>query len=142
LDTIIKKTPCEDFQNEAFCPMAVLLETLSGKWSLPILYRLLNANRPARFSELQRDIAPITQKELTKYLRQFEALGLVTRTVYAEVPPRVDYAITDYGRTLAEPLEHLMRWAETQGQTLFEAKRRQNTNLSARIQYVQLDTIG
>jgi DNA-binding HxlR family transcriptional regulator len=122
MDTIENKS---SFLDETFCPMAVLLETLAGKWSLPILFRLIHAEKPARFSELQRGIAPITQKELTKYLRQFEALGLVTRTAYAEVPPRVDYAITDYGRTLAEPLGHLMTWAETKGQVLFEAKRKQ-----------------
>ena len=72
MDTIENKSDCPV---AAFCPMAVLLETLAGKWSLPILFRLIGAARPARFSELQRDIAPITQKELTKYLRQFEALG-------------------------------------------------------------------
>ncbi len=126
MDTIEKTCPVE-----AFCPMAVLLETLSGKWSLPILFRLIRADRPARFGELQRDIAPITQKELTKYLRQFEALGLVTRTVYAEVPPRVDYAITEYGRTLKEPLGHLMRWAETKGKVLFDAKKKLYTSVSS-----------
>ena len=121
------KEKCSSGNVAQFCPMAVLLDTLAGKWSLPILYRLLTVEGSLRFNQLQRDIAPITQKELTKYLRQFEGLGLVTRTVYAEVPPRVDYAITDYGRTLHEPLQQLMRWAETQGQALFAAKQKLST---------------
>lgn len=107
------------------CPMVQLLGTLAGKWAFPILYRLILLERPVRFGELQRSITSITQKELTKHLRQFEALGLLTRTVYAEVPPRVEYRITDYGKTLEQPLSELARWSTTFGRSLFEARSRQ-----------------
>lgn len=105
------------------CPMVQLLDTLAGKWSFPILYRLIVFDAPVRFGELQRSIGRITQKELTKHLREFEALGLVTRTVFAEVPPRVEYRITPYGKTLERPLSELARWSQTFGEALFGARR-------------------
>ena len=106
------------------CPMVRLLDTLSGKWSFPILYALIQAKSPVRFRELQRRVHPITQKELTKHLRSFEMLGLVQREIYAEVPPRVEYAISDYGRTLRRPLSELAKWSLTEGKPLFDAKAR------------------
>lgn len=104
------------------CPMVQLVDLLSGKWSLPVIYRLILMDRAVRFGELQRAIGRITQKELTKHLREFETLGLVTRTVYAEVPPRVEYRITEYGRTLQTPLDALARWSQTSGQALLRAR--------------------
>jgi DNA-binding HxlR family transcriptional regulator len=104
------------------CPMVRLLDTLSGKWSFPILYSLIQADAPIRFRELQRRVRPITQKELTKHLRSFEMLGLVRRTIYAEVPARVEYSISDYGKTLSTPLAALARWSIERGRPLFDAK--------------------
>jgi DNA-binding HxlR family transcriptional regulator len=104
------------------CPMVRLLDTLSGKWSFPILYSLIQADSAVRFRELQRRVQPITQKELTKHLRSFEMLGLVRRTIYAEVPARVEYAITDYGKTLSTPLAALAQWSIESGKPLFDAK--------------------
>jgi DNA-binding HxlR family transcriptional regulator len=106
------------------CPMSQLLETLAGKWAFRVLYRLLVAGEPQRFGELHRAIDRITQKELTKYLREFEALGLVSRSVFAEVPPRVEYQVTEYGRSLRRPLDELVRWSAEHGAPLFEARRR------------------
>jgi DNA-binding HxlR family transcriptional regulator len=106
------------------CPMVLLLETIAGRWSFPILYRLILQERPIRFGELKRMIGAITQKELTKRLRLFELLGLVTRTVYAEVPPRVEYQITDYGASLRTPLAALAQWSVHQGAPLYEARRK------------------
>jgi Predicted transcriptional regulators len=113
------------------CPMVRLLDTLSGKWSFPILYALILASGPVRFRELQRRVHPITQKELTKHLRSFEALGLVRREIYPEVPPRVEYAISDYGRTLRAPLSALAEWSITEGKPLFDAKARRGVGASA-----------
>lgn len=76
-----------------------------GKWAIPILYRLMVIDGPIRFSELQRAVAPIAQKELTRQLRQFEQCGLVTRQVFPEVPPRVEYQITPLGKTLRPTLD-------------------------------------
>lgn len=103
------------------CPMVRLLDTLSGKWSFPILYALIQAAGPVRFRDLQRRVSPITQKELTRSLRRFEALGLVKREIFPEVPPRVEYGISDYGRTLREPLAALAEWSLAKGRPLFEA---------------------
>ncbi len=90
--------------------MVDFVSLISGKWAIPILYRLIVLDCPVRFSELQRAVAPITQKELTRQLRLFEQRGLVTRTVYAQVPPRVEYRITALGQTLRETLDSLAQW--------------------------------
>lgn len=90
--------------------MVDFVNLISGKWAIPILYRLMVIGAPVRFSELQRAIAPITQKELTKQLRLFEQRGLVRRTVYAEVPPRVEYEVTALGKTLRPTLDALAGW--------------------------------
>jgi DNA-binding HxlR family transcriptional regulator len=78
------------------CPMTQFVNLISGKWAIPILYRLIVLNTPVRFGDLLRAAAPITQKELTKQLRLFEQRGLVSRTVYPEIPPRVEYQITGW----------------------------------------------
>ena len=92
------------------CPMVNFVNLVSGKWAIPILYRLMVIDGPIRFSELQRAVAPIAQKELTRQLRQFEQCGLVTRQVFAQVPPRVEYQITPLGKTLRPTLDSLADW--------------------------------
>jgi DNA-binding HxlR family transcriptional regulator len=81
------------------------------------------SDSPLRFGELQRSVSGITQKELTRHLREFEKLDLLTRKIYPEVPPRVEYRITDYGKTLQVPLAELARWSMTYGERLFAARR-------------------
>lgn len=103
------------------CPMVDFVNLISGKWAIPILYRLIVIDAPVRFSELQRAVAPITQKELTKQLRLFEQRGLVRRTVYAEVPPRVEYAVTELGKTLRATLDSLAGWMRSHGEQLVRA---------------------
>jgi DNA-binding HxlR family transcriptional regulator len=107
---------------ESLCPMAQLLDTLAGKWTFSILHQLIMFDAPIRFGELQRSVSGIAQKELTKHLREFEKLGLLTRKVYPEVPPRVEYCITEYGKTLKTPLVELARWSMTYGERLFAAR--------------------
>ncbi|MER8887318.1 helix-turn-helix transcriptional regulator [Mesorhizobium sp. M0074] len=92
------------------CPMIDFVNLVSGKWAIPILYRLIVTGCPIRFGELQRAVAPITQKELTRQLRLFEHRGLVYRRVYAEMPPRVEYEITPLGGTLRGTLDSLADW--------------------------------
>ena len=92
------------------CPMVDFVNLISGKWAIPILYRLIVPDEVIRFGVLQRAIAPITQKELTKQLRAFEGLGLVHRTVYPEMPPRVEYQISNLGKTLKPTLDSLAQW--------------------------------
>ena len=84
------------------------LKVLSGKWTLMILCQL--AKRVARFNELKRTIPGITQHMLTTSLRELEANGLVQRTIYAEVPPRVEYQMTAHGRSLKPVIEALAHW--------------------------------
>lgn len=95
---------------EERCPMVQFVELIAGKWAIPTLYRLIVTAAPIRFGELQRAIAPITQKELTRQLRAFEQRGLVNRKIYAEVPPRVEYEITPLGKTLQPTLDSLAQW--------------------------------
>lgn len=100
------------------------LDLIANKWAVPVILTLSAAHcpkgngRPARFSELARAIPMITQKELTKQLRALEAAGLVRRQVYAEVPPRVEYALTRQGRSLKPVLDALARWAAENGPKL------------------------
>jgi DNA-binding HxlR family transcriptional regulator len=91
------------------CPSAATIRLISSKWSVEILFRLA-ARGVVRFRELQRDLGAVTQKELTRHLRQLESRGLVAREVFAEVPPRVEYRLTGLGESLLPPLEALARW--------------------------------
>lgn len=102
------------------CPMVDFVNLVAGKWAIPILYRLILIDSPVRFSELQRAVAPIAQKELTRQLRQFEQRGLVTRQVFPEVPPRVEYQITSLGKTLRPTLDSLANWMWTHAPQLIE----------------------
>ncbi|WP_136483260.1 helix-turn-helix domain-containing protein [Vibrio sp. H11] len=104
--------------NSFHCPMVDFVNIISGKWAIPILYRLIVTDGVIRFGALQRAIGTITQKELTKQLRLFEARGLVTRTVYPEMPPRVEYQITELGKTLKPTLDSLALWMTEHRQAL------------------------
>ena len=92
------------------CPVETTLFFLSTKWSALILRDLMDG--PRRFNELQRSIGHISQKALTSNLRQMEKHGLLTRTVYAEVPPRVEYELTELGASLKPVLDTLRWWGE------------------------------
>ena len=90
------------------CPVEATLELIGGKWKGIILYHLLGGK--LRFSELKRQIPCVTQRMLTKQLRELEADGLVSRIVHAEVPPRVEYEMTEEGKTLQPILNLLKKW--------------------------------
>jgi DNA-binding HxlR family transcriptional regulator len=100
------------------------MELIAHKWTIHILFALHEAGGPTRFRQLQRTVAPITQKELTKRLRDLERSGLVHRRVYAEVPPRVEYWLTELGQTLIPALTALHEWAEKHGSVVDEHWRR------------------
>jgi DNA-binding HxlR family transcriptional regulator len=89
--------------------MADILNRIGDKWSVMIVGYL--DRKTMRFNELRHAIGGISQRMLTLTLRNLERDGLVTRTVYPEIPPRVEYALTDLGRTLTEPLDALWNWA-------------------------------
>lgn len=104
--------------------MVQLLDLLVGKWSFPVLYRLILQKRPVRSSDLQRLVGHITQNELTNHLRRFEAPGLVEREVFPEVPRRMEYVITDFSRSLIQPLDALARWVDTHQEKIARASAR------------------
>jgi DNA-binding HxlR family transcriptional regulator len=89
--------------------MADILNRIGDKWSVMVVGHL--SRRTMRFNELRHAIGGISQRMLTLNLRNLERDGLVTRTVYAEIPPRVEYTLTPLGRTLIEPLDALWDWA-------------------------------
>jgi DNA-binding HxlR family transcriptional regulator len=95
---------------------------LSSKWSVDLLLALGDGTR--RYHELLEDLEPISEKVLTQTLRAMERDGLVARRVHAEVPPRVEYALTPLGATLAPPLKALGSWSVTHGKRVEEARER------------------
>jgi DNA-binding HxlR family transcriptional regulator len=86
------------------------MRCLEGRWKLLILFRLIGG-RPMRFSGLEKAIPAISQKMLIQQLRQLETDGIVARTVHQQVPPRVDYVLTDWGLGLCPALDAIRRWA-------------------------------
>ena len=92
------------------CPVETTLTLISDKWKVLILRDLMPGTK--RFGELKKSIGTVTQKVLTAQLRQMEASGLLIRTVYAEVPPRVEYTLTDLGRCLRPVLDAMEAWGK------------------------------
>ncbi|MGI5488292.1 winged helix-turn-helix transcriptional regulator [Microtetraspora malaysiensis] len=90
------------------CAVEIAMEVLGGRWKLAILKRLLTGTH--RFGELRRAMPGITQRMLTRQLRELEADGLVMRAVYREVPPKVEYSLTEAGRSLERITELLDDW--------------------------------
>ena len=93
------------------CPIRNVIARIGDRWSILILLTLEPAEKPMRFKEIEQAIPDISQKMLTRTLRDLEADGLVIRRAYAEVPPRVEYELTPRGRTLTPHLNSLVLWA-------------------------------
>lgn len=92
------------------CPYVTVQKLLSGKWALVILFLLLN--RTMRFSELQRELPKLTQATLTKQLRTLEENGLIIRTIYNQIPPKVEYSLSDIGEKFKPVMESLRVWGD------------------------------
>ena len=92
------------------CPVATTVQVIGSKWKLLIMRNLLV--RPWRFNELQKNLEGISQKVLTDSLRSMEADGIITRTVYPEVPPRVEYALSPLGETMRPILDAMQAWGK------------------------------
>lgn len=90
------------------CPVATTIELIGSKWKLLIIKLLLN--KPYRFNELMKTIDGISQKVLTDSLRSMESDGIITRTIYAEVPPRVEYALSKLGNSLKPLINDMAKW--------------------------------
>jgi DNA-binding HxlR family transcriptional regulator len=107
------------------CPVAATLEVIGGKWKPLILFQL--RDRPMRFSELRRMVPEATQKMLTQQLRDLERDGIIHRKVYAVVPPKVDYSLTDYGQTLKPLLALMCAWGSKHRSRAAARRRRTKT---------------
>ncbi len=92
------------------CTVEAALGVIGGKWKGVILYHLLSGTM--RFGEIRRKLSSVTQRMLTNQLRELEADGLITRTVFAQVPPRVDYELSDRGRSLEPVILALKHWGD------------------------------
>jgi DNA-binding HxlR family transcriptional regulator len=87
------------------------LSVLGGKWKILILWQLMR--RPCRFNELRRAITGVSQHMLTVQLRDLESQGVITRTIFAEVPPRVEYALSEHGKSLGDVMRALAEWGRS-----------------------------
>ena len=101
------------------CPVFLTLGLIANKWSVRLLYALMQADKHClRFSQLQKAMHGISQRELTKHLREFEKTGIVKRRAYPEIPPRVEYTLTKLGLSLSTPIEALSQWAQQNGKQI------------------------
>ncbi|MEU5870594.1 helix-turn-helix domain-containing protein [Glycomyces sp. NPDC047369] len=120
--------PMSDVQVEA-CPIVQIIDRVAGKWSVSILVAAIR--NPVRYTELERSIPGISRRMLTLTLRNLERDGLLTRTVYPTVPPKVEYSATDSARELYGHLTGLLEWAERHRPDIIEARERYDALVAA-----------
>ncbi|MCD7850357.1 MAG: helix-turn-helix transcriptional regulator [Parabacteroides sp.] len=113
----------KDFHPTGTCPIRDILCRLGDKWPMLVMITL-NANGTMRFSDIQKTISDISQRMLTVTLRTLETDGLVSRTVYAEAPPRVEYQLTETGKTLMPHIENLVGWALEHMTDIFDNRKK------------------
>lgn len=94
-----------------YCKAAPMLEWLGNKWALVVLMKI-SLDEPVRFNELYRSIPSLSEKVLAQVLKQLMADGLIRRELFPDVPPRVEYSVTDFGRTLQPHIDALMKWGQ------------------------------
>ncbi|MGX5360124.1 winged helix-turn-helix transcriptional regulator [Kocuria sp. KH4] len=119
--------PADPYQRD--CPSRRVLDRIGDRWTVLVVGALTDG--PLRFSQLAARIDGVSQKMLTQTLRALERDGLVTRTVYPQVPPRVEYELTEAGTTLQEPLKALADWATTHMPTILTARQQYDAALPA-----------
>ncbi|ENJ6136155.1 MarR family transcriptional regulator [Bacillus anthracis] len=108
------------FLNKYSCPVEAMVEVIGGKWKGVILYHLLDGTK--RFNELKRLKPNITQRMLTLQLRELEADGIIHREVYREVPPKVEYSLTELGESLRPIILLMMEWATQNMEKVLESR--------------------
>lgn len=108
-------------EEEIVCPVRDVVDQIGDKWSMLVMMTL-NQHGRTRFSALRREIGDISQRMLTVTLRSLERDGLVSRTVYPEIPPRVEYELTGLGKSLLRPMHALVRWVVTNKSRLEKAR--------------------
>lgn len=113
----------------ADCPTRLAVEIITDKWAVVVVFAL--SRKPCRHGELVELIGGISRKVLTQTLRRLQGYGLVDRHTYAEAPPRVEYSLTDLGRTLVEPINVLTHWARSYGEAVVDFQEAAQENRSA-----------
>lgn len=111
------------------CPVEACLEVIDGKWKGVILFHLLDGTK--RFNELSRSMPKVTQRMLTRQLRELEADGIINRKVYGEVPPRVEYSLTELGQTLEPILRMLRKWGSDHLDEIVQQRQKAMTEAAA-----------
>lgn len=104
------------------CPVRNVLSRIGDKWSMLVLFTLEN-NDSQRFKELQRNIPDISQKMLTATLKMLEGDGLIHREVFPEIPPRVEYSLTEKGKSLLPLIDNLLSWASENMEDIIESRK-------------------
>jgi DNA-binding HxlR family transcriptional regulator len=112
------------YEGAYVCPVETSMEVLGGKWKPRILWKLTR-DGTLRYAQIKRDLGGITPKMLTQQLRELERDGLIVRKVYPEVPPRVEYSLSDFGNTLRPVLHTLAAWGVDHRDGLMRAIKRQ-----------------
>jgi DNA-binding HxlR family transcriptional regulator len=110
------------------CPTRIVLDRVGDKWTVLVVSAL--AEDTLRFTELRARVGGVAPKVLTQTLRALERDGILRRTVYAEVPPRVEYTLTRLGRSLAVPIEAIQTWAETHVSSVLTARRKHDQRVA------------
>lgn len=118
----IKKTKHKGDVSKTTCPSREVLTLIADKWTVLIIHTL--SDKTLRHNELSRSLGDISQKVLTQALRKLERNGIITRTVYPVVPPKVEYALSPIGRSLVSTLGTLSSWAETHFPEVLSARER------------------
>ncbi|MBQ4793202.1 helix-turn-helix domain-containing protein [Pectobacterium versatile] len=129
-DAVSQKTsPTENSDDSAFdhpCPIRDVLDRIGDRWSLLILEAL--AQQTLRFNELHRHIDDISRQMLSRTLKRLEADGFIHRTIYAEVPPRVEYTLTPLGHSFLQPMQLLIQWADKNHAEICRSRRQARQN--------------
>jgi len=118
MDSMKAKPPVCSFG----CPVEAALDVVGGKWKGVILFHLRGGTR--RFNELRRLIPGVTQRMLTKQLRELEADRIIQRKIFQQVPPKVEYSLTNFGRTLSPVLQDLQEWGIAYMEDVIETRKK------------------
>jgi DNA-binding HxlR family transcriptional regulator len=105
--------PTCDVDGTCYCPLTGVIDALSRKYAMQLV-SIVGAHDSLRFGEIEAHLTSASSSTISKRLSEFEEAGLIARTQYAEIPPRVEYALTDDGHEVRERLEPLLQWAEEQ----------------------------
>jgi len=117
----MRKNILENYSDMGNCPIRNVLDRFGDKWSILVIL-ILSESGKIRFNEIGKTIGDISQKMLTTTLRTLEADGLVSRKIFPEIPPRVEYELTSRGKTLVPHIEDLTKWANTNMKSIFKSR--------------------